>query len=143
MNGIIFSKWSGPEGIADYIKYKTKCKPYSGAGIKHYKDKKITILKSVENTYFYKDEMNDINNPKYTLFGNNGNQDENEKQFNEPLLNKQKTEHIYLYHIKHFNNKKYYIWYGKYNIIGKNKQKCQGEDRNERDIIVLSLQKIN
>ncbi len=46
------------------------------------------MLKSVDNTEYYDDDMSDINKPKYTLFGHNGDQNENEKKFNEPLLNK-------------------------------------------------------
>jgi hypothetical protein len=44
--------------------------------------------------------MSDINNVKYTLFGHNGDQDENEKKFNEPLLNPDKTHNIYIYRKK-------------------------------------------
>ncbi len=56
----------------------------------HESNKKTTLLKSVDNTY-YQDDMSDIDHIKYTLFGHNGNQDENEKKFNEPLLNKDST----------------------------------------------------
>ena len=55
--------------------------------------------------------MRDINHPKYTLFGHNGDQDESEKKFNEPLLNTNKTENIYLYRVV-THPVKYYIWYG-------------------------------
>lgn len=67
----------------------TGCKPFSGAGINPRVDKKTTILRSVDRTY--DDDMSDPDNIEYTLFGHNGDQDENEKQFNEPLLNKDKT----------------------------------------------------
>ena len=33
MSVISFTKWSGPEGIEQFIINKTGCKPYSGAGI--------------------------------------------------------------------------------------------------------------
>ena len=49
--------------------------------------------------------MSDINNVKYTLFGHNGDQYENEKKFNEPLLNINKTQNIYLYRVR-INGKK-------------------------------------
>ena len=40
----------------------------------------------MDDTDYYADDMSDVNKPKYTLFGHNGDQDENEKRFNEPLL---------------------------------------------------------
>ena len=82
--------------------------------------------------------MSDINNVKYTLFGHNGDQDENEKKFNEPLLNPDKTHNIYIYRVKK-NDKNKYIWYGKYKIIDKNIKQHIGKDYIMRNIIVLSL----
>jgi hypothetical protein len=142
MSGISFSKWSGPDGIEQFIINQTGCKPYSGAGINPRIEKKTTILKSVDNTYYYDDDMSDINNPKYTLFGHDGDQDENEKKFNEPLLNQDKTQNIYLYRVKTNGKKIEYIWYGKYEIIDKNKKLHIGKNRITRNIIVLSLKKI-
>ena len=141
MATLSFLKWSGPEGIEQFIINTTGCKPYSGAGINPRIDKKTTILKSVDDTYYYDDDMSDINNIKYTLFGHNGDQDENEKKFNEPLLNKNKTQNIYLYRVKKNSKKKEYVWYGKYTIIDKNKKKHIGKDKVMRNIIVLSLKK--
>ena len=86
--------------------------------------------------------MSDINNIKYTLFGHNGNQDENEKKFNEPLLNKNKSQNIYLYRVKINGKKKEYVWYGKYEIVDKNSKLHIGKDKTIRNIIVLSLKKI-
>lgn len=143
MSGITFSKWGGPDGIENFIINHTGCKPYSGAGINPRFEKKTTILKSVDNTYYYDDDMNDINNVKYTLFGHNGNQDEYEKKFNEPLLNRNKTHHIYLYRVKINDNKKEYIWYGKYEIFDKINKKHIGKDNIMRNIILLSLKKID
>ena len=142
MSAIIFNKWSGPDGIEQFIINKTGCKPYSGAGINPRVNKKTTILKSVDNTYYYDDNMNDINNVEYTLFGHNGNQDENETRFNEPLLNTEKTSHIYLYRVIP-NNKNKYMWYGKYEITSKYKKEHIGKDYNMRVIIILKLKKIS
>ena len=142
MEPIQFSKWGGPTGIEKYIIEQTGCKPYSGAGINPRVDKKTTLLKSVDDTYYYDDDMSDIYNPKYTLFGHNGDQDENEKKFNEPLLNKNKTEHIYLYRVVKKNGKTEYIWYGNYEIIDKNVKQHIGKDYYTRNIVVLSLRKI-
>ena len=142
MLGISFSKWSGPEGIEQFIINQTGCKPYSGAGINPRIEKKTTILKSVDNTYYYDDDMSDINNIKYTLFGHNGDQDENEKKFNEPLLNADKTQNIYLYRVKKIVKKNEYIWYGKYEIVDRNNKLHIGKDNIMRKIIILSLKKI-
>ena len=136
---VIFDKWDGEYGIKKYIIDKTGCNPYSGAGICYRKEKKTSILKSVDNTLYYDDDLSDENNVKYTLFGHNNDQDEKEKRFNEPLLNKEKTEHIYLYRVK---NKKKYIWYGKYKIIDKNTKFHRGKNGIKRNIIILTLQKI-
>jgi hypothetical protein len=100
MTTVIFSKWSGPDGLEQFIIKKTGCKPFSGSGINPRINRKTTILKSVDDTYYYDDDLTDVNNIKYTLFGHNGDQDENEKRFNEPLLNSDKTQHIYVYRVK-------------------------------------------
>ena len=143
MEPIQFSKWGGPNGIEKYIIEQTGCKPYSGAGINPRIDKKTTILKSVDNTYYYADDMSDIDKPKYTLFGHNGDQSKIEKKFNEPLLNKDKTEHIYLYRVAKNARKIEYLWYGKYVIEEINNKLHPGMDKNIRTIIVLSLRRVN
>jgi hypothetical protein len=140
---VVFSKWSGPDGIEQFIKNQTGCKPYSGAGINPRIELKTTLLKSVDDTYYYQDDLSDIQQIKYTLFGHNGNQDENEKMFNEPLLNKEKTQHIYVYRVKLNGPTKEYVWYGKYEITDKQTQSHIGKDRQLRNIIVLSLTRIS
>ena len=104
--------------------------------------KKTTILKSVDGTYFYDDDLNDSNHVRYTLFGHNGDQDPDEKRFNEPLLNGDKTEHIYLYRLKKSREDKY-VWYGKYEIVDKMLKQHIGKDYNMRNIILLSLKRID
>ena len=141
MEGLSFSKWLGPDGIEQFITNQTGCKPCSGPGIFTNKAKTISILKSVDGTYYYDDDMRDIQNVKYTLFGHNGDQNENETQFNKPLLNQ--TQNIYLYRVKIIGREKEYIWYGKYEIVGKNNKLHIGEDRVMRNIIILSLKKID
>ena len=143
MTTITFTKWSGPDGIESFIINQTGCKPYSGAGINPRIKKKTTILKSVDNTYYYDDDMSDINNIQYTLFGHNGDQDETEKKFNEPLLNINKTQNIYVYRVRKNGKKTEYIWYGKYEIVDKNVKQHIGKDYNIRNIIVLSLRKVS
>jgi hypothetical protein len=142
MATISFSKWSGPEGIEQFIIKETGCKPYSGAGINTRIKQKTAILKSVDNTYYYDDDLSDVNNVEYTLFGHNGDQCEDEKRFNEPLLNKKKTENIYLYRVKINGKNKEYIWYGKYEITGKYLKDHIGKDYIKRKIIILSLKKV-
>lgn len=142
MSTISFSKWSGPNGIEQFIINQTGCKPYSGAGINPRIEKKTTILKSVDDTYYYNDCMDDIYNVKYTLFGQYGDQDENEKKFNEPLLNQNKTKNIYLYRVKKNGKKKEYVWYGKYSIVDTEKQFHIDKNMNMRIIIILLLKKV-
>lgn len=140
MDPLPFSKWKGPTGLEQHIiKQSGGCKPFSGAGINPRVDKKTTLLRSVDGTDYYADDMLDINNPKYTLFGHNGDQDEHEKKFNEPLLNKNKTTHIYLYRKVKKNE---YLWYGKYEITEKNNKRHPGKDGIMRTIIVLSLKRV-
>ena len=76
------------------------------------------------------------------MFGNEFQEDENEKKFNEPLLNKNKTEHIYLYRVKKNGKKTEYLWYGKYEIVGTNNKLHQGKDKMIRTIIILSLKRL-
>ena len=142
MPTITFSKWSGPDGLEQYIINETGCKPFSGAGINYRSEQKTTLLRSVDDTYYYNDDMDDVDTIKYTLFGHNGDQDENEKRYNEPLLNPNKTRHIYAYRVKKGSKKDKYIWYGKYKIVGKETQIHIGEDHKKRKIILLTLHKV-
>ena len=137
----IFNKWEGPDGLNEHIFKETGCKTYSGAGINPRPALKTTILKSVDDTYYYADNLENPELLEYTLFGHNGDQDENEKKFNEPFLNPAKTEHIYLYRVTKDRNQKY-IWYGKYEIVGRTIKRNEGKDHLMRNIIVLSMRKV-
>ena len=144
MNNIIrFAKWGGENGLEQFILAQTGCKPFNGAGINYRKTRKTTILKSVDNTYFYDDNLSDPNNVEYTLFGHDGDQSEAEARFNEPLLNPEKSEHIYLYRVSPLGKGQEYLWYGKYKIVGQTTKAHQGKDHIMRNIIVLSLRKID
>ena len=123
---------------------ETGVKPFPGSGIKNYCKEETTILRSVDNTYYYDDKLRDDDYQKveYTLFGHNGDQNENEKKFNEPLLNPDKIKHIYLYRVKTNEKKKEYLWYGKYKIVGKYNKLHQGKDNIMRTIIILKLNQI-
>lgn len=139
---IIFSKWEGKDGLKQFIIDKTGCKPFSGAGINLRANKKTALLKSVDDVYYYNDDLTNSDLIKYTLFGHSGNQDENEKKFNAPLLNTSKTKHIFVYRVTPKKSDKY-IWYGKYEIIDRVIERHIGEDRKMRNIIVLTLKKLD
>jgi len=136
---IIFNKWTELE---KFIIQETNCKPFSGAGICPRPNQKTTILKSIDNTYYYDDDLSNPELVKYTLFGHSGDQKESEIRFNEPLLNPEKTKDIYLYRVKIKEKKKEYIWYGKYKIIDKDIKEHPGKDLINRKIIILNMKKI-
>lgn len=132
---IVFRKWNE---IERYIINQTGCKPYSGAGINYRAANKTTILRSVDDTYYYDDNLEDSDRVEYTLFGQEGDQQEDEKRFNEPLLNTEKTKHIFLYRVKQDS----YVWYGKYKIVDKYEKLHIDKNYEERVIIMLVLQKM-
>lgn len=138
-----FSKWNGEEGILNYIEDRTNCTPFSGAGINIRYNNNTVILKSVDNTYYYDDDLSCEYNVQYTLFGHDGDQDIHEKRFNEPLLNKNKIEHIYLYRFIPGKKIKEYIWYGKYKITNMFDKNHIGKNEIQRKIIILNLEKIS
>ena len=113
------------------------CNAFSGCGIKFYQNQKTSILRSVDGTPYYDDDMSDPDNIKYTLYGPNNNQNKKEKKFNEPLLTK--SEHIFVYRKV---QKGQYIWYGKYEIIDETSKLWPGKDGNMRIIIILLLKRI-
>jgi hypothetical protein len=130
-----FPSW---RAIENFIVAETGCKPFSGAGINYRKAEKVCILRSVDGTAFYDDNMEDVLNPQYTLFGHNGDQDINEPKFNEPLMNPLKTSKIYLYRVTGGE----YVWYGEYKISSNVTKRHPGMDGVQRNIVVLNLQKI-
>ena len=138
---IRFSKWSGPDGLEQFIIQQTGCKPYSGAGICPRIQQQTTILRSVDNTYYYDDNLSNPHEVQYTLFGHNGDQSEYEPKFNAPLLDINKTKHIYLYRVRPNGRAKEYLWYGQYNIVGSTKKPHPGKDGIMRDIILLHLKR--
>ena len=137
-----FARWNGPAGISEFIENRTGCRPFSGAGINPRILQRTTILKSVDNTYYYDDDLTDENNVEYTLFGHNGDQDENEPRFNEPLLNGNTTQHMYLYRVRQNGQQKEYLWYGEYVISSIENRAHIGKDYVMRNIIILSLTRI-
>jgi len=138
---MVFDKWMGEGGMDEHIQRVTGCKAFTGAGINTRYEKKTAILKSVDDTHYYDDDMEDFNNPKYTLFGRIGDQSESETRFNAPLLNDEKIEHIYLYRVKMDGKKKVYLWYGKYDIVGKESKTHPDINGDSRKIIILNLKR--
>lgn len=130
-----FTSWAGPNGIESFIINQTGCKPFSGAGINPRPLQDTTILKSVDDTYYYDDNLNDPDNIEYTLFGHNGDQTIDEAKFNKPFLS---TSHIYLYRVTPTK----YIWYGKYKIIDTYTKLHIGKDRLPRNIILVKMKRV-
>ena len=143
---ISFEKWSSKYNnnntLSDYIIKYTGCSPYSGCGIKFYRQQRVCVLRSNDNVKYYEDNLSNKDRVLFTLQGKVGNQDENEKKFNEPLLNPNKTKHIYLYRVNKNSKQNKYTWYGKYQIVDKNTKLHPDENGDDRTIIVLTLQKI-
>jgi len=100
-------------------------------GLNYFKKDKIMILRSVDNTFYYKDDFTK-ENIEYTLEGKSGNQDLN-SGLNSTLLNE--AENMYLYRKSH----KKYIWYGEVHILNINDCIHEGEDGIQRIIYVLTL----
>merc|ERR1711991_1008630 len=138
-----FSKRNGENGILNYINERTDCKPFSGAGINIRYNNKTAILRSVDNTYYYDDDLTSEYNVQYTLFGHDGDQNINEKRFNKPLLDSNNIEHIFLYRFIPGKKIKEYIWYGKYRIVNMFSKIHIGKNNMNRKIIILNLQKIS
>ena len=100
----------------------------------------ISFLKSVQGTPYYDDDLSDPNNIIYTLFGQVGDQNINDR-FNKPLL--QRAKQIYLYEVNPKNKKNKYTWYGEYKINGQPMPK-QHKDINGimRTIYLINLVKV-
>ena len=132
-----FNKFYGKNSLSEYCLSKTGCKPYSGEGIGFRKDKDTCILRSVDNTYYYCDNLDNKDLVEYTLFGHNGDQDINQTRYNKPLLN---CSNIYLYRSC---GKSLWIWYGKYKIINWVEKQHIGKDGIERMVVILKMKKID
>ena len=133
-----FNRYAGLEAEC---KMETSCVPFSSCGIKWYKKEKTCIIKSADGIKFYADDLDSGDILYYTLYGWDGDQDENDEH-NEPLLNPAKTSHIYLYRVMTNNKKKTWVWYGKCEIVGKFTKTHPGSDLIPRKIIVLALKRV-
>jgi len=128
-------------GFRAECKMETDCVPYTGCGINFRKKEKTCIIKSADGVAFYADDLDRGDILHYTLYGWDGDQDENDK-YNEPLLNPAKTSHIYLYRVMTNKKKKTWVWYGKCEIVGKFTKTHPGSDLIPRQIIVLALRRV-
>lgn len=131
--------------LIDHCVALTNVKPYAGHGIHINKQHKTAILRSVDNTSYYDDDLSNPILPLYTLFGHNGDQSIDEKRYNKKLLDPTVVEHIYLYRVqitdKSGKNKRW-IWYGKYKIIGTVSKLHPGKDGSTRTIILVKLARV-
>ena len=132
-----FDKFYGENGLSEYCISKTGCKPYSGEGIGYRKHNDTCILRSVDDTYYYCDNLDNKDLVEYTLFGHSGDQDINESKYNKPLLN---CSNIYLYRAC---GKSRWIWYGKYKIINRFQKLNPGKDGINRKIIILRMKHLD
>ena len=139
---IVFKQF--PKLIAHSIA-TTNVKPFASHGIHINAVHKTAILRSVDDTPYYDDDLTSVEHPIYTLFGHNGDQSVDEKRYNKKLLDPNVVEHIYLYRVQSTgtNGKsKRWIWYGKYKIKGRMEKEHRGKDGNPRTIILLQLERI-
>ena len=139
-----FPDFYGENGINLFMYGKTGCFGKTCVGISLHKKERVALLRSTDNTSYYNDDLSVPEWVEYTLQGCNGDQDEDQKKYNEPLLNATKTEHIYLYRYVKKNGKvkKEYSWYGKYEIVGQKNKEWPGKDNITRTIIVLLLKRV-
>jgi hypothetical protein len=119
-----------------FVLEETECKLFSSQGINYRSEKRTCILRSVDDTPFYADNLEDTENPQYTLYGQVGDQDEKDMN-NRNLLNPVRTEKIFLFR----RTKSEWIWFGRYNIKSKMEKIHPDKNGNDRKIIVLQLER--
>lgn len=119
----------------EFIEIKTgvKFNPRSG-GIDYHINGNVALLKSVEGTFYYRDNLSNPNLVHYTLAGQIG--DQTEKRRNKSVL--RPGTNIYLFE----QNMGGYEWYGKYIIVDKYVTRHIGRDENMRNIIIVILRRI-
>lgn len=98
-----------------YITNQTSCKPFSGEGITIRNEHKTAILKSVDGTFFYDDDLSDPEHVVYTLYGQEGDQDLSAKG-NKQLVEPDNIKHIFVYRVIPGKPKNTYMWYGEYTL---------------------------
>jgi hypothetical protein len=123
------------ERMRDFIETRTgvKFNTRSG-GIDYRKNGNVAILKSVEGTFYYHDNLSNPNLVHYTLAGKIG--DQTETRRNKSVL--RPGTNIYLFE----QNNRGYGWYGKYIIVDKYVTRHIGENRIMRNIIIVVLKRI-
>jgi hypothetical protein len=136
---IEFTKWAD---LVSHCVNITGCNPFSSEGINIRLAAKTAILRSVDGTEYYDDDLSDPIHPKYTLFGKSGDQSLEERRYNKKLLDTSSIENIYLYRVCKRNRKNVWIWYSKYRITGHFEKMHPGDDGIVRKIIVLKMERI-
>ncbi len=113
---------------------------YPGQGISNYNNGK-TLLRSVDDTYYYLDDLEDHETVKYTLFGKSGNQNKDEARYNWKFLNEERE--IYLYRVSKDGKDTTWAWYGRYELLpGLEELQHVGEDGVTRKIYRATLQRV-
>lgn len=99
----------------EFIRNQTGMNPFNGVGIQNRKDGR-TLLRSVDDTFYYADDLQNPLQIQYTLFGRHGNQDVNENRFNFCLVHEDRDIFVYRRHQR--NRQKLWTWYGQYKKVG-------------------------
>jgi hypothetical protein len=132
-----FVTWK--ETKAHISKYTNKG-AYPGQGISNYNNG-TTLLRSVDNTHYYDDVLENPDLVEYTLFGTSGNQNKDEPRYNYKFLNEERK--IYLYRVKKENKETTWVWYGEYKLLpGIEELQHPGADGIMRRIYRVKLQRI-
>ena len=123
------------ETMNELIETKTGVKFNTRSGVIDYrKNGNVAILKSVEGTYYYNDNLSNPDLVHYTLAGKIG--DQTETRRNKSVL--RLGTNIYLFE----KNDRGYSWYGKYIIVDKYVTRHIGENRVMRNVIIIILKRI-
>lgn len=128
----VFTDYSSFE---KFVFEETGCKMFSSRGINYRSDKRTCILRSVDDTPFYADNLDDPEKPEYTLYGQIGDQDEKDLN-NRNLLDPIRTEKIFLFR----RTQNEWIWFGRYSIKSKKEKIHPDREGNNRKIIILQLE---
>lgn len=141
---IVFTRWNG---LVDYVKSRFGHGLYSGQGITNPKGRDHSVLRSVDGTSYYKDDLTDSDDVCYTLFGREGDQNPDETRYNKPLLRENRSIYLYRVHVYESGCKKgmgrEWVWYGCYRQVGPLEEMDHPEIRGYmRKIYRLRLEKV-
>lgn len=107
---------------------------FNGQGIINRPNGK-SVLRSVDGTIYYADNLTNPASIQYTLFGREGDQDMNEPRFNHPLLSDPNRQ-IYVYR-RHELNGPVWTWMGRYRIVGLPRAQLHPDINGQQRIIFI------